>query len=296
MTHQHHVPPHHLKRGIFLMLISWFFFASIYLFARLLFSTTNVVMMVFFRNFIALVAIFPWMLLHRKTSFQTTHPKIVLIRALTGLLSLVFVFLAISRISLIDAALLVNTAPLFVPFVVWTWLKKPINHKLWPAIFLGFLGVILILNPGKEILNIGFLFGLIAGLCSAISMLSVRLSAQSEKGHTVLFYFFLIGTILSLPFIFFQWQIPDLKTLGMLSCLGLFAVLGQWFLFAALKWAKISQLAPFSYSAVIYSGIFDWLIFDQAPGVLTMIGTVLIIASGISIIFLNKPTRSLPPS
>jgi drug/metabolite transporter (DMT)-like permease len=282
------------KKAVSYFLIAYFFITLTYTFSTLASSTASTSSMVFFRNLIGLLFTLPWMIKHRSSGFKVAKPGVLVLRSSLGILGIFFVFLAVRHVSLVDVTLLSNTAPLFVPFLGWFFLKQPIDHKGWPALILGFIGIALILVPTKGIFNVHALYALANGITTAATFLVVRLAAKTEKMQTLLFYYYLIGLVLFLPFNIIFFQVPDLLTLFYLILVGATAYYGSAFSFYALQYGKTADLAPFSYSGVIYAGILEWIIWGQVPQWINLIGVVLTCSAGIYILHLNRPSANTP--
>jgi len=284
---------HDLKKGIFFVVIGWFIFSTMYTVSKLIENQTTVPTMLFFRNVLGLIGVMPWIIKDWPQSILLKRWSISILRGFAALLNLTFIFLAIQRISLINTTLLNNSGPFFVPFILLFWLKVPINHKLWPAIIAGFIGITLILEPTREIFNLGALFGILSGFCVALSIITMRISTKAEKFSSVIFYFFLIGIIATTPFAIFYWKIDNFYTLLGLLSIGLFSAVGQIFLFQGLKFAKAHQLAPFTYSTVIFSGFYEWILWGQTPKPLAYVGILLIFAAGIWIVWISRTPKKI---
>ncbi len=282
---------HDLKRGILLILIAWLFFSTSYLMAKLVADTASIYSLLWIRYAIGVICVMPWMIYHRKVSFKSSNLGLISIRTISYFINTWFTFIAAQLIPLVDATLLFSSAPIFVPFIIWLWLKRPIASKLWPCIILGFIGVILILNPTKQIFNPGALLALAAGITSAVSLVVTRMVAHKEQVHTLLFYVFLLSLIAITPLAIWGWKILTWKAFWFIIVIGISSTVGQWLLFKSLQYGKSSYIAPFGYVSVIYSGIFDWLIFGKIPGVLTFVGIVLVMAAGIILILSSKPPK-----
>lgn len=282
-----------LKKGIVICLFAWFCFSSMYTVAKLLGEQTNVPTMLFFRNIFGILIILPWILKDLPKNLEVKNVKLIIARSIVGLLNLCFIFLAIQHISLVDATLLNNTAPLIVPFVVWTFLKIPLDHKMWPAIVVGFIGVALILQPTSMIFNLGALYALLSGICLAISLVTMRLSSRQESFQTFMFYFFAIGLILTAPFALANWKIDTTATLWGLLAIGFFSALGQLGLYFGLRLGKARQLAPISYASVVFAGIYEWIFWGIVPEPIFYIGMTLIVAAGIWVVFVSRPPKSV---
>jgi drug/metabolite transporter (DMT)-like permease len=121
----------------------------------------------------------------------------------------------------------------------------------------------------------------------------MRLTSKSENLYSFLLYFFLIGGVVTLPFALADWQIEGLGTFFALVGIGLFSCLGQIFLYHGMKWGKAHQLAPLTYSTVIFSGIYEWLIWGHVPDIVAFVGMALIIASGIWIVLAAPPPKEM---
>ncbi len=257
--------------------------------SRIATTTISLGTILFFQNFISWVSILPWVFIHGIGSLRTERFGLILVRGFGGTLAFTFLFLAVQRTTLVDAVLLNNAAPILIPFAVWIWLKIPINHKLWPGIIAGFLGIIFILKPGKEILNPGALYALGAAVCMSIVMIAVRLLSYTEKHHTVLFYYFLIGSTLTLPFMFYSWHHLNGVEWCEIILIGALSSFGQWTFMRAFHHAKPSQLGPFCYMAVVYSGLIEWLLWGKVPDHFAWLGILLVIVGGLWTIRFSQP-------
>lgn len=292
---QEHAPYYHLKWGIFYILLAWLAFTLMATIARIATATVSTYTVIFFQNFISWLAILPWVWKHGISSLKTSRFGLIFVRSVVGTFIFAFLFLAVERISLVDAILLNNSSPIFIPFVVWIWLKTPINHKLWVGIIAGFLGIIFILKPGKQIFDPGALYGLAAAIAASIAMISVRLLSFTEKHHTVLFYYFLIGSLMLLPFTLYVWKPLNRIEWGEMLLIGLLSTFGQWFFIRAFHHAKPTQIGPFCYAAVVYSGLIEWAFWGKVPDLFSWIGVLLVVLGGIWTIRFSQPPKPHAP-
>ncbi|MEK7340257.1 MAG: DMT family transporter [Candidatus Rhabdochlamydia sp.] len=283
----------HLKYGIGYILVAWFFITAMATLSRFASSHISLPVVIFFQNFISWITVLPWIFKHGWKALHTKHMGLIIVRSLAGLLSFSFLFLAVQRTSLVDAVLLNNAAPLLVPFVAWIWLKLPINHKLWPGIICGFLGILFILKPGKEIINPGALYGLAAAVTLSIVMIALRRLSHTDRNHTVLFYYFLFSSLLCLPLSIYWWTTPNFLEWMQIVCIGILSAAGQWCLVRAFHHAKPSLLGPFCYVAVIYSGFFEWALYGKIPDWMGWVGIFLVCLGGIwTIRFSRLPSKA----
>ncbi len=231
-------------------------------------------------------------LLASKNKFRdlkTKKPGLHLVRGITGVLSFTCVVIAITKIPLVNAALLNNTTPLFIPVISFLWLKSIIDKKIWRAIITGLIGIILILRPSPdELIKEGDLYGLAAGIFLAIAYVALKILTKTESFVTVLFYYSLISLVLSLPFAINNWSNPPMHIwiFGILTgvCFVSYLLLLQY----AYKHADAIKISPFNYSIVVFTGIFDWIIFDHVPEPLTVLGIFLVSAGGILALKLHE--------
>jgi drug/metabolite transporter (DMT)-like permease len=246
--------------------------------------------LVFFQSAISLGLMLPWVLADGVQGLKTTRLPLHIVRALAGLLSQALFFIAVKQMSLVDAVLLVNAAPLFIPLVVLVWLRTPIAPMVWAALLVGFAGVLLILQPSPALLaNPAALLATAAALFSAIALVSVNRLSSTERPDVILAWYFLISTLVATPFALFGWVTPAGSDWWFLIGVGVFMALAQLFIILAYQYATAQQIAPFNYSVVVFSGLIGWLVWHHVPDLLALFGIVLVCAGGIlSIMFAGR--------
>lgn len=246
----------------------------------------------FFQNFFALMLLIPLVSIHPEV-LKTKKIPLIILRSFFGILTYYFLFLAIKLIPLVDAAVLNNTAPLFIPFILLFWIKKPISKRQLLGILAGFIGVVLILKPGTEIFSFGSIVALLAGLFAALTQSTVRL-LSSESPITIIVYYLCISFVVILPFLWIDWQMPTTEIWLLLILSGIFMYFTQVFFTQAYRYACASDLGPFTYSFVIIAGLLDWFIWKNIPSLISFIGIFLIILGGIlTIIFSKSSTEKI---
>ena len=250
-------------------------------------------MVVLFQNGISLILLLPWVLRRGTTDIKTTPPPMHIVRAISGLLSQALFFIAVKEMSLVDAVLLVNAAPLFIPLVVLVWLKTKITPMVIMSLVIGFVGVLLILKPSAALLaNPAALLATAAALFSAIALVSVNRLSATDRPDTILFYYFLISTIAAAPFAIAGWRTPVGVEWGYLAGIGVSMALSQLFIILAYQQSTAERLAPFNYSVVVFSGLIGWLVWGNVPDLIALLGIVLVCVGGIlSIVFGGGPSK-----
>lgn len=283
-----------LTYGIIVALIAYIFFVTASSLVWNLKGRVPIIQVIFIQYAVCFLAIFPVAARKGLKKLKTEVLPIHFIRDIFGIVSYYLYFLAIRYLSLVDATTLNYTAPFFVPFVWWLWFKEKVGTEVWWSIVVGFIGVAVILNPSREIFQMGFVFGLFAGITSAIGLCAVRvLNLKREPMSRTLFYFFSLGTFLTLPFAWASWQPPEMHQWFQIIGIGLATIGGQILLTIAYRHGTASYLSPISYSTVIYAAIITYFLFDKPLGLRSLIGTILIIIGGTATYLLKKKPKTL---
>ncbi|HKJ87326.1 MAG TPA: DMT family transporter [Gammaproteobacteria bacterium] len=235
---------------------------------------------VFFRSFLGLVALTPWLIRSGVAGLRTHHPGLHLFRGLTGLTAMYCFFYALGHLELATAVLLNYSAPLFIPFIAAVWLGEPVPRALRWAIPIGFLGIALILKPGAGMLKPAALLGLVAGILAAVAFVAVRRLHASEPTTRIVFYFGVISTLGSALPLAWTWQTPVADLWALLGAMGASATGGQLLLTRAYAFAPAAQVGPFTYAVVIFSAAVGWVVWGEVPGPLAILGAALVILAG----------------
>src|SRR5262249_49997152 len=177
--------------------------------------------------------------------------------------------------------LLANAAPLFIPLITWLWLKQAIPAKLWASLGIGFVGIVLILQPGSQVFSWATLLALAAGACSALALVAVGLLDTTEPAARTLAYYFFISSVLTAPFLVTDWTTPGVRGWLWLGGVGVTMALAQFLLILAYDQASAAALSPFNYSVVVFSGLIGWVAWGEVPNALPLVGVVLVCAGGV---------------
>jgi drug/metabolite transporter (DMT)-like permease len=277
--------------GILLIVLAFFCVAVMSAFGKAA-SGVSTAIVSFFQSFISLVLFLPWILRHGLTDLRTNQLPLQIARAIAGLLSQVLYFWAVKEMTLINAVLLVNAAPLFIPLVALVWNRTPITRAVGISLFVGFVGVVLIIRPGLGLLtDPAALIALSAALFSAIALVSVNKLSGHNQPDTILFYYFFIASLATLPFAIVGWSAPTPREWGLLLGVGVFMALAQLLIILAYQNATASQIAPFNYSVVIFSGLLGWIVWNNTLDWISVLGIVLVCVGGILSVLLSSDAR-----
>ena len=238
--------------------------------------------LVLFQNFISLLLFTPWVLGKGISELRTTRTWLHIVRAVAGLLSQVLMFVAVKKMPLVNAVLLSNSAPLFIPLVTWAWLKERIGGMVWMSLFVGFAGVILILKPGLALLSDPIaLIAISAAAFSALALVAVNQLSNTEPPRRILFYYFLYSSAAAAPFALLKWTTPTYREWLFLGGIGLMMAVSQLLIILAYKHASAGRIAPFNYTVVIFSGLIGWVVWKNTPDLLSLAGVLLVTAGGV---------------
>jgi len=274
--------------GALICTAGYFFIAVMGAFSKLVSLNVSALMILFFQNLVCLLLTLPHVIKQGWPLLKTTRKGLHLTRDFCGVMSFFCLFLSLKSISLVDGVLLQNTAPLWIPLVAFVWLKIKVRGHIWWGMLLGFLGIILILKPGFGVLNIASLLGVASGIFLAVALISIRRLASTEPTTRILFYYFLFGTIVTLPFLFIHFVTPSLKDFLYMLGVGISMYIAQMLITYSFKHGKASTYAPIAYSAVVYSGILGWLIWNTIPDFLSLIGLLLVIIGGLISLYYER--------
>lgn len=234
--------------------------------------------LVFFRNLFGFLFVLPWLLraggLPRTRRFGG-H----LVRAAFGLSAMICYFVAMALVPLADAVAITFAAPLFATAGAAMLLGERVRAHRWTATIVGFVGTVIVLNPGPELLSPGALAALGAAVFMAAAILCIKSLARTEHPTTIVFYFGLLLTPLSAVAAAFVWVTPSLEHWPWLLGLGLFATTGQLLLTHAFAAADASFVLPFDFSRLVFAAVVGFAFFNETPDVWTWVGAAVIVVA-----------------
>ena len=276
--------------------IGYGLFASVMtLFAKFAAPHTTNSMIVLFRfglSLIYIAIILSIRHLQRKPVKLTTNSfGLHTLRASSSYLGQFALFYSVSLIPLVDANLLFMTNALIVPILSAIFLGVAPSRRNLIPIIIGFIGIVFILKPGHEMFNAGSLIALSSGLFAAISLLGIHELGKRDHAYTIMFYYFSISFVIALAVAIFNWQTPDKQALLLLFAVGGVSTLCQECSIRALILAPAKIVAPLMYSAIVFSGLLDWIFWKNIPDLISIFGAFLICGSSILIVGRSKAIK-----
>lgn len=193
-------------------------------------------------------------------------------------------FWAMTLLPLADATTISFTVPIFATLFAALVLREKVGIRRWSAILIGFIGVLIVIQPGGTLIPaFGATVALIGALVTASVTLVIRMLGRTETSIVTIFWF----SVYTLPALAICAYIygggHDVQTWGYLLGIGIFGALGQLTITQSLRFAPVSTIVPMDYTALLWATIFGILIFNQFPGLSIWIGAPIIIGSGLFI-------------
>lgn len=208
-----------------------------------------------------------------------------LLRGVLGIAMLALFAFGIARLSLAEAYSIFFIAPALITALSVLFLKERVDLARWIAIGVGLCGVLVVLRPsGAGFMTVGGLAVLAAAACYAISAITVRVLARSDRSeHTVFWLIVMISFgagLLAAP----NWVPVTSADIPLLCGLAVSGFIGQLAITEAFSRGEASSVAPFEYSALAWAVGLDWLLWRALPDSWTMVGAAIIIGSGLYLI------------
>lgn len=250
---------------------------------------------VFFRSLFAMPVILGWLIWQGKfpNGLRTVNPVGHLWRGLIGSTAMGLSFAGLAILPLSEVKAIQYAMPLFVVVLAALMLGERVRAVRLTAVGMGMLGVLIILWPRLTSftegdmdprLAYGALIVLTGSLCAAFAQIFVRKLVETEETAAIVFWFSVTATLLSLLTLPFGWAVPSATVLAFLVGSGLVGGLGQILLTSAYRFGDASIIAPFEYASMLFAIAIGYVVFDEIPTFVMLVGASIVIASGVLII------------
>jgi drug/metabolite transporter (DMT)-like permease len=284
----------HTLRGIGLMCIALVLFSALdttakYIATRTGLPLSQVTWLRFASQFALTILVFgvlavPRMLYTRKLAHQT-------LRSFMMLGSTAFNFLALKTLRLDQTLTIGFLAPFVVALLAGPFLGEWIRWRRLLAVIVGFCGILVVVRPGYTPFEFGMVFAALGTLCYAIFMLLTRYLSRFDPPEVTIFYSMLAGVFVMAPFALSEWvNPPDALTWLLLLSTGFWGGTGHYIFILAYRLAPASTLAPFIYFGLITHTILGYVVFDQLPDMWTIVGALIVVASGLYLLHRERVT------
>ena len=227
-----------------------------------------------------------------KNFYITKRPGLHLKRCCSGLIALAAIFLALRNLPLATVTSISFAAPIFTTLLSIFFLSERVGAYRWAAVFVGFIGVLVITQPGFSSLNIYYLFPIIFCIGMSYVAITIRQLSTTEPVWLISFFFSFAITIVGVISIPFGWIMPTFNDFLLLCTIGLLGGTANLLLSQSYKLSEVSLVTPLKYLGLIFAIFFGYFIWDEIPTIKTLMGASLVIISSIIIfrreIYLNK--------
>lgn len=278
-------------QGCALMLIGTLMFACMHAAIRYATQHLPAVEVAFFRNLFGLFVVAPLLVRYGAGLFHTKKLNLHILRAVLNVVSMLMFFVGLSMTPLARATALSFTAPLFTALLSALFLGEVFRWRRWTAILAGFLGALVILRPGLQVLDTGSLLVLVSSLLWSMALIDIKVLGRTESTMTITAYV----TVLLIPMSFIPalpvWQAPALDMWAWLILIGVIGTLGQLVVTEAVKLADMTVLMPFDFLKLVWAAFLGIIFFAEVPDLVTWVGAAIVFGSSFYIAWREAQLR-----
>lgn len=238
---------------------------------------------VLFRNLVAMfVSIGMLIKSKEKIRFEKGNLRDLIMRAVCGTVGMVCNFYAIDKLNISDANLLNKLSPFFAILMSGVILREKAHKSEWMAVFIAFVGALLVIKPGMSMSTGPALVGLLGGFGAGVAYTFVRrLGKNGVKGTVIVMFFSSFSTLITLPGFIMYYKPMSGYQLFWLLMAGVAATGGQLCITAAYTYAPAKEISVYDYTQVIFAAVWGFIFFAQIPDILSLIGYVIILVAAI---------------
>ena len=238
----------------------------------------------FFRGFFGII--FYIFLIPRnkiKNFYYTKRKNLHFFRCLAGLISLIAIFIALRKLPLATVVSISFATPIFTTIFSILFLNEKVGIYRWLAVMVGFIGIIVITEPGIVELNVYYIFPIIFCLGLSYVAIAIRQLSTTEPIWLISLFFSITITISGILTIPLGWVMPSLWDLILLSMIGLTGGVANLWLGQSYKYAEVSLVTPLRYLGLVFAIFFGYTFWGEIPSIKTLLGSLLVIVSTIII-------------
>ena len=279
--------------GILLCVLSTAGFTLMSAMVRYIGDRVPVGEMVFARNFVVLVPLMLGLALRGELmkTIRTKNLRGHVTRSFANIASIFCNYGGVVRIPLAEATAIGFATPLFTVMLAAIFLRETVRLWRWSAVFVGFLGVLVMLSPRlgggtpDTQAALGAILVLISAFLIAVVMIQLRHLSKTETTPRLVLYYSIFASLVSLATLYWGWVVPSWGDLLALVGIGVFGGLGQTFITESLRYAPASVVAPFGYASMLWSTLIGYFWLGELPAAIVFAGAAIVIASGLFVIW-----------
>ena len=270
--------------GIGLMVVTTFMFSTMDGVSRFLAERNNVFTLVTMRYwFIAIIMIISCLFIRNSLTniLYTKQPFTQFTRGLILSLNNCLVVYTFTLLGLVETHAIIACYPLIVAGLSVPFLGEKFGWRRWTAIFIGFIGVIIILRPTTNIISQGSIFALLGAIMFAVYLILTRYVSRQDPAITSFFWTGIGGTVTMSIISFFIWDAIPEKDYIWLFVMCLLSASSHFMMVKTLQVAEASVIQPFSYLQLVFGSIIGVTIFAESINSMIVIGVIVVIGSGL---------------
>jgi drug/metabolite transporter (DMT)-like permease len=233
------------------------------------------------RQAVILVATLPVIVRHFPQALITRKPWHHAARVCCALVAMFGGFTAVVHLPLADATALGFAKSFFITIFAIVFLKEIVGIRRWSAIIVGFAGVLIMLKPDADGINIYGVMAVGAAAAGGGVMILIRYLSRFDKPITILTYQTVFVGLLATPFALYQWVWPTPREALVLLAIGLVSMIGQMCNIRAFGAGEATAIAALDYTRLLWAAIIGFIVFSETPTATTMIGAGIIISASI---------------
>ena len=219
--------------------------------------------------------------------YKSGNVKIQILRSVLSIIESGCFVLSFRYLSLADAHSIASLTPVLVVALSAIILREHVSLKTWIAIFVGFIGVVIIMRPGLSIFDPKSLIPLAGAFFLSVYQIVTRKASEKDPNETSLFYTSIVGIIFIGIIGYYFWQPLIESSLIYFIAIGFFFSLGLYFQIIALSLARAGIIQPFHYTLIFWAIILGYVFYDDFPDIPTLIGGLVITISGIYTLYIK---------
>ena len=226
---------------------------------------------------------------------KSSRPALQIARSGFLVASIACLFVSLTYLPIAEATAIGFTGPLFITALSVPLLGERVGWHRWLAVIIGLAGVLIIIRPGGAVWHWSASVALMDAVCFALFQLATRRLANHDRHETTLLYTSIGGTLWATVMVPFFWTAPTTSQIGMFVIIGAMGAGAHFFMIQAFLRAEASLLAPFNYTKLIWVTVSGYLVFDDFPGLETMIGSAIIATAGLYVLYQEGRRRPTAP-
>ena len=279
--------------GIFYMLLCQFSFATNDAFVKVIYQNYDEIFVlnqiIFIRGIFTLLFILLFLYIKKELNFKLIFTSNELrMRGILESLAALFFFIGIALLPFANVYILLSMAPILLTALSAIFLNEKVRWRRWSAVLLGFIGVVVVINPGKLESSYYFIFPIIAAIMLSIRDMYTKNFKKDYPSLQIAFMTCLVVTLLFGLLSIYKFYDFSLIDIFILFVAAFFLALGYIFSVATIKIALVSVTSTFRYSVILWGILYGYFLFDEVPSTNSYIGAIIIVISGLIIISRQK--------